>query len=495
MVILSILSVFNPLFLWRVLANIAGYFLFLFRGTCAALGDFWVLYVHTGRAYQQPRFRVPKLAGGDLVLQLATQSLSHSRLCVKDEILHLNESFLDRGLWRGLSEASAAPSVIVTGVSYGGIGFYTALHVMLCGANVHGIVRNPEKGEETEKMMQVAVNRQCRLHKEWRGPGRVGRIMLHTCDMGDTVAVSQLADKLISDPNIRVIVCVAGPVVTPLRLSPQNLEEQFATHHVGHSLLVLRLLQHRLSASSSVVPAASALPSAPEKGAIAEGKNSGNGGVNTAAVSQHYGGPHPPPWRIIVAAAASSAAACPTDATAFHRWANTKELWWRATRFSCYDNAKMCELLFAFALARHVQADRQLAPYCTVNVLHPGPARSRALLNSKLPFRWLADGNVAALLRLTPVIASLYVVDLCLSRRHEQTSGHFFRMGEDQSEYHASMLANPAERRGFFRNSTLWPGIPGPRVALSTQRQDWLWNATLDFFESQGLIEPKVFRH
>lgn len=481
---MSFMQMLSPYFAWQVICAVCGYLLFLVRGTCIAIADFWVMYVRVGKVWREPLGRAPSLERRDLVMQLSAQSATHSRLCATDELLHLNEGFVDRGLWRGLSEASAAPSVLVTGVSYGGIGFYTALHVLLSGANVHGVVRSPAKAEEAEWMMQAAVDRQCRLHKDWAG--RVGRVMMHTCDMSDTVAVYSLADKLFSDPNLRVVVCNAGPMSSPLRLTPQRLEEQFATHHVGHSLLLLRLLQHRLDAAN---------------GADSSG---GSTTSNSAGGSRHRGGalpsrsqyasPAPPHWRIVIMASGAASTANPTAMTTFHKWSSVDNLWWHLSRFSGYGNAKMCEQLFAFGLARFVASDRQLAPYCTVNALHPGPIRSRVIPNSGLPMRWLLDGEMAALFRMTPVIASLYVTDLCLSRRHDQTSGHFFRMGEDQTAHYADMVADPKKRWGWFRNSTLFPGIPGPRVSLSETKQDWLWNATLAYMENHGLIESNFFR-
>lgn len=429
------------------------FILFLIRGTCIAIADFYMMYTRIGLVWWHRRQqRPPSMEKGDLVMQLAPQSPHHSRVNAMDELLHLNESFIDRQLWAGMS-ASSVPSAVVTGVSYGGIGFYTALNLLACGMNVHGVVPTPKDAQLAERMMQLAIERQSKLHKDWAG--RTGRMMIHLCDISDTTAVSRLADTLQSDSQLRVIICGAGPMASPPRLSRQGLEEQFATHHVGHSLLTLRLLQHRQRS---------------------------HGPISTSR------------WRIVFLASGAAATANPTMESTFKQWTSVDALTEHFSRFAGYGNAKMCELLFSFALARYVQRERRLAPYCTVNVLHPGPIRSRVIPNSELPLQWLLDGELAALFRMTPVIASLFVTDLALARRHEHINGHFFRMGEDEMVYAADVVRDPVRRSGFVRNSTLYPGIPGPAVALSVDKQEWLWSATLDFFEKLKLIDTRGFR-
>ncbi|EPY21284.1 hypothetical protein STCU_08616 [Strigomonas culicis] len=406
------------------------------------------MYMRVGVVWRRNRCRPPSMERQDLVMQLAPQSPYHSKVSVTDMHLHLNASFIDRQLWKSLSNNNALPSAVVTGVSYGGIGFYTALHLLLSGVNVHGVVRSDTQLRQVAHMMQVAVDRQCVLHKEWMG--KIGRIMLHLCDLSDTAAVSRLADTILTDPNLRIVVCSAGPMCTPVGLSPQGLEEQFATHYVGHSLLLLRLLAHR---RASNVP------------------------VRTL-----------PPWRIVLLSSGTAATAAPNDFTTFHQWPDAAQAATFSSPFSGYNNAKMCELLFGLALSRVVRTERRLAT-CTVCMLHPGPTRSRALANSGLPLQKWLHGEAAALLCVSPVIAALFVVDLALSKRHEQANGHFFRMGEDQTVYHQKMIHHPETRKGFFRNSTLFPGIPGPEVALSIGNQNWLWRATIRYFVENKLID------
>ncbi|GET90501.1 hypothetical protein, conserved [Leishmania tarentolae] len=432
------------------------FFLFVLRGVLIAIADYYIMYMRTGRVWLGTRDRAPSLMRGDLVMQLAASSPSHSKANEKTIFLQLNRSFIDRRLWSGLNEVGAGPSAIVTGVSYGGIGFYTALNLLLSGVNVHGVARNGRQAERARYLLTNAVHRQLMLHKEWNG--RVGRIFVHTCDMSDTAAVCNFSDAVAVDPALRIVICNAGPMCSPPRLSQQHLEEQFATHHVGHSLLMLRLLQNRLRSFRS----------------------------RSLAVAL------PPPWRFVVVTSAAAAMANPTAAYTFHEWGSQEELEHSFSRFNGYGNANMSELLFSFSLARFVERHRILAATCTVNMLHPGPIRSRIIANSQLPLQWLLDGEVAALLRMTPVIASMYVVDLALSRRHEHCNGHFFRMGQDQTIYHRDMV-NDARQRSGFRNSTLFPGIPGPAVSLSLAKQQWMWAETLDYFAAKELIDARLF--
>ncbi|KPA80603.1 hypothetical protein ABB37_04799 [Leptomonas pyrrhocoris] len=433
------------------------FFLFILRGTFVALADFWVMYVRAGRVWLGKRNQPSSLVRGDLVMQLAASSPHHSTANEKNIFLQLNSTFIDRRLWMGLDDPGTGPSAIVTGISYGGIGFYTTLNLLLSGVNVHGVARTARQAERARQLLTDAVDRQIMLHKEWSG--RVGRFLVHVCNMSDTTAVLNFSQVLATDSALRIIVCNAGPMCTPPKLSRQGLEEQFATHHVGHSLLMLRLLQVRMERLHSRSMAVSAAP----------------------------------PLRMVILASAAAATGNPTAQTTFHEWGSVAELEQHLSRFRSYGNAKMCVLLFAFALARFVHQQRLLSPSCTVNVLHPGPIRSRVIPNSQLPWRWLLDGEAAGLLRMTPVIASMFVTDLALSERYERVSGHFFRMGEDQTLRYRDMVLEARHRRGVFTNSTLFPGIPGPAVSLSLAKQQWMWITTMNYFASKDLVDTRMF--
>ncbi|KPI86284.1 hypothetical protein ABL78_4667 [Leptomonas seymouri] len=433
------------------------FFLFVLRGTLVAIADLWVMYGRVGRVWLGKRNQASSLVRGDLVMQLAASSPHHSTANEKNIFLQLNYTFIDRRLWMGLNDPATGPSAIVTGVSYGGIGFYTALYLLLSGVNVHGVSRSARQAERARQLIKSAVDRQKTLHKEWNG--RVGRFLVYVCDMSDTKAVLNFSNVIATDSALRIVVCNAGPMCSPPNLSRQGLEEQFATHHVGHSLLMLRLLQARMEHLHS----------------------------RSIAVSVA------PPLRLVVLASAAAATGSPTAHTTFQEWESVEALQQHFDRFSGYGNAKMCELLFAFALARFVRQQHMLSLSCTVNVLHPGPTRSRVIPNSQLPLQWLLDGEAGALFRLSPVIASMYVTDLALSERYERVSGHFFRMGEDQTLFYGDMVSEARYRTGLFKNSTLFPGIPGPAVSLSLEKQQWMWATTMNYFDSKGLVDARMF--
>ncbi|RNF20415.1 retinol dehydrogenase 14 [Trypanosoma conorhini] len=441
----------------HLLAATVGYLCFLLRGTLAALVDFYIMCVRVGCVWKRRCDRQPSMERRDLVMQLAPQSPQHSRLSSSDMILALNESFLDRALWMGLGSGREQPTAIVTGVSYGGIGFYVALNLVLCGFNVHGVCRTLKSVRHAGRMMQFAVERQCRLHKEW--VGKTGRLVTHVCDMSDTVAVSNLCSVLVRDANIRVVVCAAGCMATPPRLSPQRLEEQFATQHLGHSLLMLRLLQHRIQQ------------------------------LNLYTSAQ----PH---WRFVVVSCAFPWGTDPTQGDMFYTYGDDEEAEF-CSKFNRYDGwsrAERCRLLFALALSRYVEQDRRLAPFCTVNALHPGPTRSRLLTNSRLPLAGFLDSGIGALLRLSPAITALYVTDVCLSKRLDATNGHFFRMGDDQTAAFAALQKAAEARAGFWANAPFFTGMPAPAASMSTCKQNAVWRFTLSYLASHALLDAKIFR-
>ncbi|KEG13949.1 retinol dehydrogenase 14 [Trypanosoma grayi] len=438
----------------HIVVEIIGYVSFILRALIICIVDLYIMYFRVGLVWRRRRSRPTSMERRDLVMQLAPQSPTHSRLSSSDMILVLNESFLDRALWKGLCASGAQPSAVVTGVSYGGIGFYTALNLILCGFNVHGVTRSQKSVNQAERMMQIAVERQSRLHKEWMG--KTGRLIPHQCDMSDTAAVSNLCTILSRDPDLRVVVGTAGTAAAPPRLSPQRLEQHVATHHVGHSLLMLRLLQYRLQQRN--------IPSSLW--------------------------PH---WRFVVVVSPHAGTSNLKVESIFD--SHDDEEVFRSTfdRYSGYSHAEMCKLLFAFSLSRFLERENRLASLCTVNVVDPGPARSHVIANSQLPLSSILDSNIAAIFRLSPVISALYVTDLCLSKRVDDVNGHYFRMGEDQTAVFAALQKDMEARAGIWVNSPLFRGTPGPVVSLSTRMQDAVWRFTLSYFTSHALLEAKAF--
>jgi NAD(P)-dependent dehydrogenase (short-subunit alcohol dehydrogenase family) len=295
------------------------------------------------------------------------------------------------------------------------------------------------------------------------------------CDLSDAIAVGTMCDQLFGAQRegelllsrLAVIVTNAGIMAVPAALSRQGLESQFATHHVGHSLLLLRFLnakaQHIKETRSS-----SAISRRTER--------SGKKMIDRTRT------------RIVILGSGAAAGAC-ADPRAllslFRPLLNSLALVTSGyNRFTAYSNAKVCNILFSSALHAHI-VERGLDEWVSVNCLHPGPIRSRVVPHSKLPLQWLLDGELAALLRLSPVIAATYVVDLCVHKRFDGISGRFFRMGVDMTaeyRHHRDIAALPLANTHWFR------GIPAPRLTMDTVLQQAVLRETVKLHKALGLL-------
>lgn len=435
----------------------------------ALLVDTYLMYFRVGVVWRKRRGRTPAMERRDLVMQLSPQSPYHNQVDVTTVLLHLNTAFIDRGPWKGLSASSAAPSALVTDVNYGGPGFYTALLLVLSGVNVHGVCVDAQAAQKANRFFQLAVDRQTRLHKEW--VGRTGQVMLHVGDLGDLAAVVQLADNVGTDPNLRFIVACAAPVgegsVFP-PLSPQGLAGDVAALLVGPALLVLRLLSHRLAQPRF----------APTAGAA---------------------------WRLVfVSPAAAVSGPPPSPVELLREWPSERAMRTvlRRTgsrRVGRHAAIALGVLQFVFALARVMRQDRRLAGSCTVNAVHPCVARHGALEHTTPRLRWLGHGgyllgSIRTLLHVSPVIAASYVADLALSKRHEHTSGHFFRMGADTMARPAAAAAASSAPSSRWRLPSLAAvGLHAPEAALARGAQKHLWDALVDYLMAHHHLPPRRF--
>jgi NAD(P)-dependent dehydrogenase (short-subunit alcohol dehydrogenase family) len=115
-------------------------------------------------------------------------------------------------------------TVVVTGAN-SGIGFEAARALVGRGAHVVLAVRDRSRGDE-------AANR-------LSGPGSTSVVEL---DLSDLDRVADCARGLLDrHDGLGALVCNAGVMGGPLRLSPQGFERQMATNHLGHAALVARL--------------------------------------------------------------------------------------------------------------------------------------------------------------------------------------------------------------------------------------------------------------
>ncbi|MCZ6584996.1 MAG: SDR family oxidoreductase [Gammaproteobacteria bacterium] len=139
-------------------------------------------------------------------------------------------------------------TALVTGVN-SGIGYETMRVLALRGAHVLGTARTAEKG-------QVACDSVV---------GYTTPLVLELSDFDSVVACADAAQAQVG--AIDMLICNAGVLLNELR-QVRGLEMHFVVNHLGHFLLVNRLLEQVLAASEGrvVVVASRAHHSAPEDG-------------------------------------------------------------------------------------------------------------------------------------------------------------------------------------------------------------------------------------
>ena len=132
--------------------------------------------------------------------------------------------------------AQTGRTVIVTGAN-SGIGFEAARHLVRRGAHVVLAVRDPAKGEQAAAGLT--------------GPGSTGIVQL---DLSDLDAVASSAKTLLDRyERVSALICNAGVMGGPCRLTPQGFERQMATNHLGHAALVAALWPLLDASASRVV--------------------------------------------------------------------------------------------------------------------------------------------------------------------------------------------------------------------------------------------------
>jgi protochlorophyllide reductase len=112
-------------------------------------------------------------------------------------------------------------TVLVTGAT-SGIGLATAQDLVGRGAHVLLGVRDVDKGE--------------RVRASLGGRGTASVVQLDVADLDQVAAAAKTV--LDSTATLSALVCNAGLMAGPHRLSPQGFELQMATNHLGHAALV-----------------------------------------------------------------------------------------------------------------------------------------------------------------------------------------------------------------------------------------------------------------
>lgn len=132
--------------------------------------------------------------------------------------------------------------VLITGVS-AGLGVETARVLVAHGADVVGAVRDLDKARGA---IDGAV------------PDGPGHLSLVPCDLASLASVTHCADGLLADGrSFDAIIANAAVMACPFGRTEDGFEMQFGTNHLGHFVLVNRLLP-LLRAGSRVVVVASA---------------------------------------------------------------------------------------------------------------------------------------------------------------------------------------------------------------------------------------------
>ncbi len=118
---------------------------------------------------------------------------------------------------------------VVTGAN-SGLGLHTALELARHGAEVILAVRDLDRGEVARAQIAEAAR-------------SGGSALLRQLDLADLTSVRTFADEILrSGTRLDLLVNNAGVMAIPRRLSVDGYELQFATNHLGHMALTLRLL-------------------------------------------------------------------------------------------------------------------------------------------------------------------------------------------------------------------------------------------------------------
>lgn len=123
-------------------------------------------------------------------------------------------------------------NVMVTGAS-GGLGLAASIDLARCGAKVHMVCRNPEKGDQARAKVNV----------EGEVAGTEREPVLHLCDLSLVSDIRRFAaDFLASGDPLDVLLNNAGVMPSERQHTKEGLELTFATNLVGPYLLTELLL-------------------------------------------------------------------------------------------------------------------------------------------------------------------------------------------------------------------------------------------------------------
>lgn len=131
-------------------------------------------------------------------------------------------------------------TILVTGCN-SGLGFETMRVLASRGARIIGLARTREKAREAAGKIN-------------------GTVIPAACELSDLNSVAACADKITSlGEPIDVLICNAGIMALPELQQKYGLEMQFLTNHLGHFVLVNRLLDRVKEAPAGRVVMVSSL--------------------------------------------------------------------------------------------------------------------------------------------------------------------------------------------------------------------------------------------
>ena len=123
---------------------------------------------------------------------------------------------------------------LITGVN-SGLGFESMRVLALRGAHVIGAARTLEKAREACSLVE-------------------GKTTPVACDLADLHSVATCADSLLETKvTLDILMCNAGIMALPELIQQDGIELQLMTNHLGHFLLINRLLEQVIAADQGRV--------------------------------------------------------------------------------------------------------------------------------------------------------------------------------------------------------------------------------------------------
>jgi NAD(P)-dependent dehydrogenase (short-subunit alcohol dehydrogenase family) len=129
--------------------------------------------------------------------------------------------------WEPIDESLTGRTVIVTGAT-SGLGKAASLDLARLGADLILVGRNPEKTE--------------RVRSEIVDESGNDKVRLEIADLSLMAEIRSLAERLLAEPAIHVLVNNAGTLFTERSVTDEGIESTLATNLLGHFLLTNLLI-------------------------------------------------------------------------------------------------------------------------------------------------------------------------------------------------------------------------------------------------------------